>query len=125
MDKEKAIENFVRKRENWRKTSFEFIICLLLSTLVTKIVDNKLSSRVVSICYCFVLLLFLTEFALSFYLGTILSKCPVCQQIIPTTRRRHARPAEKPSRFGNGPLPDYCPHCGANFVQYKTFEFEQ
>ena len=125
MDREKAIENFVRKREIWRKTSLELIICMLLTITVINIFSNRLPSQVISIGYSFLILLFITEFILGFYLGTTLSKCPVCNQMIPTTRGRHARLKEKPNRFGNGPLPDYCPHCGANFVQYKTYDFEQ
>ena len=125
MDKEILIENFVRKRENRRKTTFSLIIGMLIYCGVCSIFHHRLSVESKDIYQVSLCIFFVTIFILSQYTSTVLSTCPVCHLRIPTTRPRHASLREKPSRFGNGPLPDYCPHCGANFVQYKTFEFEQ
>ena len=125
MNREISIENFVRKREDWRKTSLGIVVFTIIYALVTNMVHDRLPIRIVNFHHWFILILVVANFVLSFYVGKILSVCPVCHLMIPTTKRRHRRVNEKPSRFGNGPLPDYCPHCGTNFVQYKTFEFEQ
>ena len=124
MDKEKSIENFVKKRENRRKTSFSLIIGMLIYCGVSSIFYHRLSVDSKDIHQISFGIFFFLIFCLSQYIGTTLSTCPVCHLQIPTVRGRHQRPSEKPRGFGNGPLPDYCPHCGANFVQYKTCEFE-
>lgn len=125
MFREISTENFVRKREDWRKTSLGVIVCSVVYALVMNVLYDRLPIRIINFHHWFMLILVVANFVLSFYVGKILSVCPVCHQMIPTTRGRHQSLREKPRFFGNGPLPDYCPHCGENFKQYKTFEFEQ
>jgi hypothetical protein len=89
MFREISTENFVRKREDWRKTSLGVIVCSVVYALVMNVLYDRLPIRIINFHHWFMLILVVANFLLSFYVGKVLSVCPVCHQMIPTTRGRY------------------------------------
>ncbi len=121
MDKDATIRNFIRKRELFRKMRFVSLLGLVFYGIVLADFFPALTMGEYEKAYKMALVLIT---AVTFFLGrfvsTTLSMCPVCHIQIPTIT-----PNKKIGRVrygkvpGLGPLPDYCPHCGANFRDNK------
>ncbi|MBR5520456.1 MAG: hypothetical protein IKU54_00510 [Oscillospiraceae bacterium] len=116
MDNEFKIQRFVQKRKIFRKASLFSTLCLVAYALIAQ---NFLAAEIAGPYYRIynnaVIIWVAIEIALNFYIGYFLSTCPICHISIPTVK--NTRSGEMGD--GNGPLPDFCPWCGADFRKYK------
>ena len=121
MDKDIIVRNFIRKRELFRTLRFVSLRGLVFYGIVLPDFFPALTMGQYEKAYKIsVVLMTASTFFLGNFVSKTLSMCPICHIQIPTVT-----PNKKIARVrygkvpGLGPLPDYCPHCGANFRDNK------
>ena len=116
------VKEFVQRRVFYRKismfTTFGVIIPVLL---IDRIIPNSVMQYSSSKIYILIVVSWaVLNYLLANYIGVKLSICPICFtpiKTLPPNRRSRFW------RFGNGPLPDRCPHCGTDFSKYDSYRY--
>ena len=121
MDKDSIIRTFIRRRELFRKLTFISLGGLVLYGIIIPDFFPAITVGEYEKAYKISVVLWTAvTFFLGRYVSGILSICPICHIQIPTVTPRKRIQREKYGKQpGLGPLPDYCPFCGANFRDNK------
>lgn len=121
MDKDAAIRAFIKKRELFRLLTFIILGGLVLYGIIIPDFFPAITMGEYEKAYRISVMLWVaTTFFLGEYVSGRLSICPICHIQIPTVTPRKRIPREKYGKQpGLGPLPDFCPFCGANFRDNK------
>ena len=117
MDKDVVISAFIRKRNLFKNLCFFSLFCVIIfGIVIPDLFPAFTTGQYENAHRISVVLWFAATCFLGNYVSNTLSICPVCHIHIPTVTPRKRIPREKYGKVpGMGPLPDYCPYCGADF----------
>ena len=120
MDNEEIVRRFVEKRTSLRLLDFYSIIGIVVFAMIANcFFPRQVAGPYNDMYNAIIITWFYWLLALTIYVGTVLSLCPICRhdlktmEITQSTRR---------ISFNVGPLPNYCPYCGANFTKHNKFK---
>ena len=117
MENDDIVKRFVEKRNCFQKLRFLSIIgALVFAAIGNGLFQKEIYGAYSDMYTALILVWFAWGLIIFFYVGTVLSKCPVCHGKIHTIGY-HQRGFHL--SLWMDPLPGYCPHCGTNFSKHN------
>ena len=120
MDNEEIIRRFVEKRTALRKLElFSIVGVVVFAMLANSVFARQVAGAYSDMYNAIIIVWFYWLLALTIYVGTVLSVCPLCRHDLKTM---DVNQSTRRISFNVGALPNYCPYCGANFTKHNKFK---
>lgn len=120
MDNEEIVKKFVKKRTVFRIMDMSSIVIMLVFAIIANgFFHSQVNGPYQDMYVSIIMVLFIWGLILTLYVGTALSRCPLCHKDLKTLQTSQS--ARRLS-ISVDPLPNYCPYCGADFSKYNKYK---
>lgn len=120
MDNEEIVRRFVEKRTALRKLKlFSIVGVLVFAMIANGFFQLQISGPYKDMYNSIILVWAFWSMAVTMYVGTVCSKCPICHRDLKTMDQNVST---RGVHISVGPLPNYCPYCGTEFEKHNKFK---
>lgn len=120
MDNEEIVKRFVEKRTIFRiMDKFSIAAMLIFAAVSNGFFYAQINGPYQDMYISIIAVLFVWGMILTFYIGLVLSRCPLCHKDLKSLQSGHST---RRLSISLAPLPNYCPYCRANFAKYNKYK---